>query len=112
MRIRNYGKKKKKQIKQIRNEGLPMVAKFPDTSGPRQRTERQTKARGKGRGGEKERDKYWNVVFMEVHRRGCGGRSDAKAAALFSTLGNILESWRKPSLPLLYSRLLSIPAHF
>lgn len=46
---------------------------------------------------------------MEVHRRGCGGRSDAKAA-LFSTLGNILESWRKPSLPLLYSRLLSTRA--
>lgn len=45
--IRNYGGKKK-QIKQIRNEGLSMVAKFPDTRRHRDRG-REPKADKSGR---------------------------------------------------------------
>lgn len=46
---------------------------------------------------------WFSWKFIDATR---GGRSDAKAA-LFSTLGNILESWRKPSFQLSCLRLLS-----
>lgn len=82
-----------------------MVAKFPDTSRHRDqgRAETQTKARGCRGEGRGERDKYSNVVFMEVHRRGALEGAATRRRHCFPRSGNILGSWRKPGVvPLLY----------
>lgn len=71
-----------------------------------------TEGRQKRRGDEeKERDKYSNVVLHGSSSARCGGRIDAKAA-LFSTLWNILESWRKLAFVPLFLPLHLFPGSF
>lgn len=85
---------------------LSMVAKFPDTSRHRDqgRAETQTKARGCRGEGRGERDKYSNVVFMEVHRRGALEGAATRRRHCFPRSGNILGSWSRSTL---IPRLLS-----